>query len=85
MPNHQEIASLKETFGENWREGMRKNPHIDRMSNEEQASLKAKRDREKKVQGRQAIREGLEENHRQGKISNEQMRRYDHELSKPIK
>jgi len=80
--NHKELKMLKETFGDDWREGMRKHPEIDRVSEHEINVRKAQLQRENDRKHKEAMREGLEECLNRGQISPEQMRKFDNELTK---
>jgi hypothetical protein len=73
--NHKEIEMLKQTFGEDWRAGMRKNPHIDRVSEREVEQAKAKRQKEVESRKREAMKEAVETVHKQGKIDGKKANR----------
>lgn len=67
-----EIAMLKQTFGENWKEGMRKNPHIDRRDPSIARKAKQRIEQEKRKAFVKTAEETLREMRKSGKINSEQ-------------
>jgi hypothetical protein len=75
-----ETRHLKSVFGEDWRQGMRKNPHIDRHQEgyAEKAKAKMRAEKEKKVD--QILSQTISEAKQKGVISEGQAQRMNNAL-----
>lgn len=70
---HSEINKLKQTFGDNWKEGMRKHPEIDRVSEHEMNEHKSKLKRENERKKNKILLEGIQDSYKRGKVSKKMM------------
>lgn len=76
MATHKELRYLKQTFGENWREGARNNPHIDRPDPMAASRARARKKKESDKQMNDHIRSTLTNMREKGRLSGSQYHEY---------